>query len=241
MTSVTGHPGWRAVWQAKGEAPPPLTGSHDDVVRGLMALAGYDSATSSLDPETHYVQVRYLLDRLAIRPTDTVYEVGCGAGSMLYSLRPSCAAAGGSDFAESLVELARRVLGAGDLTVAEASAVPPEPAYDVVLSNGVFIYFPDEQYARQVVHRMVAKARRAVAVLDVNDAATRAEFEAVRQARQGPRRTGYADLQQLYLDRDFFGRIAEELGLVCRIEQSVMTNSANGRYRFNALLFKPTT
>jgi cyclopropane fatty-acyl-phospholipid synthase-like methyltransferase len=239
MGTVTGHPGWRAVWQAKGAAPPPLTGEPDQVVRRLMALAGYDSATSSLDPETHYVQVRYVLDRLDIRPTDTVYEVGCGAGSMLYSLRPACAAVGGSDFADSLVALARQVLGAADLAVLEANAVPPEPAYDVVLSNGVFIYFPDPDYARQVVHRMVAKARRAVGVLDVNDAATRAEFEAVRQARQGPRRAGYGDLAQLYLDREFFHRIADELDLACRTEDSVMTNSANGRYRFNALLFKP--
>lgn len=239
IAPTTGHPGWRAVWQAKGESPPPLSGGPEQVVRSLMALAGYDSATSSLDPETHYVQVRYVLDRLAIRPTDTVYEVGCGAGSMLYSLRPACAGVGGSDFAESLVAVAREVLGDGDLTVADAREVPAEPAYDVVLSNGVFIYFPDEEYARAVLHRMIAKARRAVAVLDVNDAATQAEFEAVRQTRQGANQGQYSDLRQLYLDRDFFHRVAGELGLTCRTEDSVMTNSANGGYRFNAVLFKP--
>jgi SAM-dependent methyltransferase len=225
--------GWHAVWQAKGVDAPPLSGDRDQVQRGLMRLAGYDSATSSLDPETHYVQVRYLLDRLGIRSTDTVYEVGCGAGSMLYSLQPRCAGVGGSDFADSLIALARQVLGAEDLTVAEARAVPAEPAYDVVLSNGVFLYFPDEAYARDVVLAMVAKARRAVAVLDVNDAATRDEFEAVRRARNG---SGY--LPQLYLHRWFFHAIAEELGLECSTEDSVMTNSANGKYRFNALLFK---
>jgi SAM-dependent methyltransferase len=238
MTGITADAGWRAVWHAKGMDPPPLTGDRDRVQRGLMALAGYDSATSSLDPETHYVQVRYIMDRLGIRTSDTVYEVGCGAGSMLYSLQPDCTAVGGCDFAESLIALARDVLGADDLTVAEARAMPLEPAYDVVLSNGVFLYFPDEAYAREVVFGMVAKARRAVAVLDVNDAATREEFEAVRKARQGPRRGGYTGLSQLYLDRGFFHRIADELGLVCRTEDSVMTNSANGKYRFNALLFK---
>lgn len=230
--------GWQAVWQAKGADPPPLTGDREQVQRGLMALAGYDSATSSLDPETHHVQVRYIMDRLAIRPTDTVYEVGCGAGSMLYSLQPACAAVGGSDFADSLVAIARAVLRADDLTVAEARAVPPEPAYDVVISNGVFLYFPDQAYAREVVLAMVAKARRAVAVLDVNDTATRDEFEAVRQARQGPRRGRYTGLSQLYLDRGFFHGIARELGLGCHTEDSVMTSSANGKFRFNALLLK---
>jgi SAM-dependent methyltransferase len=239
MATLTGHPGWRAVWQAKGETPPPLTGDREQVVKGLMALAGYDSATSSLDPRTHYVQVRYVLDRLAVRPTDTVYEVGCGAGSMLYSLRPACAGVGGSDYAESLITIAREVLGAEDLMVTGADEVPPEPVYDVVLSNGVFIYFPDQDYAARVVHRMVAKARRVVGVLDVNDADTRAEFEALRRAQPGggSRRSG--ELTQLYLERDFFRRIADELGLACRIDESVMTNSANGRYRFNAVLCRP--
>jgi hypothetical protein len=60
----------------------------------------------------------------------------------------------------------------------------------------------------------------------------------VRRARQGPRRGGYTGLSQLYLDREFFHGIAGELGLACRTEDSVMTNSANGKFRFNALLFK---
>lgn len=86
---------------------------------------------------------------------------------------------------------------------------------------------------------MAAKATRALAVLDVNDAATRDEFEAVRRARQGPRQASYADLPQLYLERDFFRRLATELDMTCHIEDSVMTSSANGAYRFNALLFNP--
>lgn len=239
MTSITAHEGWRTVWQAKGRAAPDLAGDPDRVLRGLMALAGYDSATSSLDPQTHHAQVRYVRDRLGIRATDTVYEVGCGAGAMLYSLRPECAAVGGSDFADSLVALARTVLDSTDLTVCDAATVPESPSYDVVLSNGVFLYFPDEAYARQVVLGMAAKARRAVAVLDVNDAMRREEFEAVRRQRQGPRHAGYTDLPQLYLDRDFFRRIGDELDLTCQIDNSVMTNSANGAYRFNALLFNP--
>lgn len=231
--------GWRAVWQTKGEQAPPLQGSRDEMLRGLMALAGYDSATSSLVPQTHQVQVDYVLDRLGVRASDTVYEVGCGAGAMLFSLRPSCAAVGGIDFAGSLVALARSVLDSDDLAVGEATELPPRPPYDLVLSNGVFLYFPDEAYARRVVHAMAGKARRAVAVLDVNDLATRAEFEAVRRARQGARGQRYADLRQLYLDRGFFRRLGEELGWRCEIDDSVMTNSANGKYRFNALLFNP--
>jgi cyclopropane fatty-acyl-phospholipid synthase-like methyltransferase len=239
MTALTAYEEWRTVWQAKGLDPPDLSGDPDQVLLGLMQLAGYDSATSSLDPEIHHVQVRYLRDRLRLHPTETVYEVGCGAGAMLYSLRPACAAVGGCDFAGSLVALARAVLDSADLTVCEASAMSREPRYDVVISNGVFLYFPDREYARQVVRSMAAKATRAVAVLDINDAATREEFEAVRRARQGRRHTGYAGLSQLYLERDFFRRLAVELDMTCRIEDSVMTGSANGSYRFNALLCHP--
>jgi SAM-dependent methyltransferase len=240
MRQVDGaSPQWHDVWQAKGRTAPALTGDPDDVLRGLMALAGYDSATSSLAPETHLVQVNHILEKLAVRPTDTVYEVGCGAGAMLYSLRPACAAVGGIDFADSLVAVARGVLDSTDLTVGEAIGMPVEPRYDVVLSNGVFLYFPDEEYAERVARLMVSKARRAIAVLDVNDLALRDEFEAVRRARQGGAAPGYTDLRQLYLDRGFFRRLGAELGWTCEVHDSVMTNSANGKYRFNALLFNP--
>lgn len=227
---------WHRVWQAKGASRAV---AKDSSLGVLMELDGYHSPTSSTALEDHEVQFRYIRDTLRIRRDDSVYEVGCGAGALLYWLRSRCGSVGGADFAGSLVEHAQTALpDATDLRHCEARDIEPVPRYDVVVSNGVFIYFGDEGYAREVLHRMIAKARRAIGVLDVNDADRRAEFEAVRRASQGPQVREYTGLEQLYLHRSFFWEIAAEHGLRCLIEDSPMPNSVNARYRYHVAMFK---
>jgi trans-aconitate methyltransferase len=204
-----------------------------------MELNGYHSATSALSVGDHEVQFQQAVDGLNISPRDTVFEVGCGAGAFLYWLRPRCASVGGLDYAESLLAHARRVLSpAADFQHGEARSLAVTPQYDVVLSNGVFIYFPDEQYAYDVLCRMIQKSRRAIGILDVNDATHRREYEKLRAISQGDQRSRYEGLQQLYLGREFFERVAAERGLSCRIENSRLLNSVNGRFRYHVWLRK---
>ena len=61
----------------------------------------------------------------------------------------------------------------GDFAVAAADQLPSEPVFDAVVSFGVFMYFPDLAYADRVLAAMTAKARTAVAILDVPDLSLR--------------------------------------------------------------------
>ncbi|RIQ25264.1 methyltransferase [Jiangella rhizosphaerae] len=231
---MNGRQGWFDVWQAKGKRA--LAEGRSPGLRDLVALSGYDSPTSALDLNQYDRQLRHIVDSLAIGPDDHVYEVGCGAGALLWSLQNLCAGVGGSDYAPALVEIAAMVLDTDDLAVLEAREVPVEPRYDVVVSNGVFVYFPDAEYAWDVTERMAAKARRAVGIFDVNDLATREEHRAVRGAAYGHNAVR-TEIGQLYLDRAGFVELAGRLGMTCVIEDSVMTGSANARFRYNVLMF----
>jgi SAM-dependent methyltransferase len=235
MTSRT----WQDVWQAKGEANPVVDRASADVFNRLMEMNGYFSPTSTASASDHEVQLRYVVDALGIRPDESVYEVGCGAGALLFWLSDKCATVGGCDFAPSLLKQARAALpDTAELDEREANSLDVFPQYDVVVSNGVFIYFPDVDYAGRTLDLMIRKARRAVGVIDVNDAALRAESEAVRQARQAGRPERYDGLNQLYLDTGFFEDAAERHGLRCRIERSTTPRSDNARFRYHVSLFK---
>ncbi|WP_053204262.1 class I SAM-dependent methyltransferase [Jiangella muralis] len=225
---------WYEVWQRKGERFVASGRAVPSRVE-LAALSGYDSRTSALDLDEFDRQRDHIVVSLAIAATDTVYEVGCGAGALLHGLEPLCAGVGGSDYAPALIDVARGVLDSDDVEVREASGVNPLPRYDVVVSNGVFIYFPDAEYARLVVALMVAKARRAVGVFDVNDLARREEHQEARRAAYGADATT-GGLRQLYLDRAFFTSLAADHGVSCVIRDSVMTGSINGRYRYNVVM-----
>lgn len=230
---------WHDVWQAKGEANPVIDRRSADVLDRLMEMNGYFSPTSTTALSDHEVQLRYVVDALAVRPTDSVYEVGCGAGALLYWLSDKCGTVGGCDFAGSLLKQARAALpDDAELDECEANSIDAFPRYDVVVSNGVFIYFPDEAYARRTLDLMIAKARRAIGVLDVNDAALRDESEAVRRARQAGRPERYDGLNQLYLGTGFFEDAADRHGLRCHIERSTTPHSDNARFRYHVSLFK---
>lgn len=227
---------WHDVWQRKGERFAALGGRVPSMVE-LAALSGYDSRTSALDLTEFDRQRDHIVASLGITEADMVYEVGCGAGALLHCLEPLCAGVGGSDYAPALVDVAQTVLSSTDLEVFDAAELNPLPRYDVVLSNGVFIYFPSPEYARKVLGLMIAKATRAVGVFDVNDATRRKQHRAVRHAAYGEEAV-QGQLQQLYLDRAFFSSVADELGVTCVIRDSVMTGSINGRYRYNVVMVR---
>lgn len=223
---------WRDVWEGRGEGVERLVGGEDDILETLLRLDGYDSATGSLGLADFRDLMEYLSGAVGLRADDTLYEVGCGAGAVLRSLRPRCAAVGGLDYSASLVRVARMAVGSQDLAVSEACDLEVEPRYDVVASVGAFLYFPDAAYCRATLLRMVAKARRAVAVIDVNDAARRALALELR-ARADP---AGARRQQLFLDRGFFEEFAREHGLGLRIDECTVEGSINSRYRYNAFM-----
>src|SRR5207244_9536006 len=95
----------------------------------------------------------------------------------------------------------------------EAIDLSPEPSYDVVLSFGVFLYFPDAAYAAAVARRMVAKARRTVGILDVNDAAEKELALMLRRAAN----SRDDSLKQLFLDRSLFSDVAVTYAVTCPI------------------------
>lgn len=230
---------WQQVWSAKGTAVQPERTPGVGTLERLMDLGGYTSPTAAGALRAYERHFRFVRDSLSIAADDSVYEVGCGAGALLYWLHDQCAQVGGADFAAPLVEHARSALpAANDLVHADAAAIETEPRYDVVLSNGVFIYFPAADYARTVVERMIAKATRSVGIFDVNDLDRQAEALEMRRAAQQERGLDYTGLDQLFLPRDFFTSIAHDHGLTCRIDDTATTASANAAYRYHVTMHR---
>lgn len=202
---------WSTVWSARVPLPTATTAVGD-----LMRADGFDTPFTSPGTEAFTEYVLRWGQRLALTEGSSVYEVGCGAGAFLAPLASAGATVGGCDLAPRLVELARRALPDADLTVAEATAMPEEPRYDVVIAHGVFAYFPDEDYARRVVERMAAKAARSVAVMDLPD--VRWQEEEMRQRLRlfgNPEsyRREYDGLDQRAYEQEWISRVLVELGM----------------------------
>jgi hypothetical protein len=125
----------------------------------------------------------------------------------------------------------------GRFDVGDAAGVTLADPCDAVVSCGVFLYFPSLEYARGVIARMAAAARRAVAILDIPDVDRRPAAMAHRRATLGEAEyaTRYAGLDHLYYDRSWVADALTDAGLTdVRVEDQRVAGYRNGDFRFNA-------
>lgn len=223
---------WQKIWNGRSAPEGPLD------LAALIRLDGFDSGAGRIEVDDWRTYTAAISRKLALVDGASVYEVGCGAGAFLYALRERHSlSVGGIDYAHSLVEVARQVMGDGDFLLAEAAALPVAPAYDHVIANGVFHYF-DRAYAERVLDRMLAKARLTVAVLEVPDARTMPESEATRRAAltQEEYEKKYAGLAHTYYERGWFEQQAAARGLTVDIFDGCVPNYVQNAFRFGVIL-----
>jgi 2-polyprenyl-3-methyl-5-hydroxy-6-metoxy-1,4-benzoquinol methylase len=224
---------WQAVWQRRS-----LDLERGSLLAQLMAANGYDTGFGNIQEQAWRDYVAVIARRLALKAGHRVFEVGCGAGAFLLPLTEAGCQVGGLDYSETLLGMARSMIDLQDAQIGEARHLSTEPTYDVVISSGVFFYFPDLAYAREVLARMVQKADRAIAVLDLPDLAKRDEAMAIRRGEVGKEeyQKKYAGLDHLYFERDWFVDTLRDLGVrnVDVVSQSI-AGYKNNAYRFNVV------
>lgn len=229
MTAQT----WKDVWNARRIDP-----SRPSVLARLLAADGMDTGFGSVEEDSWRAYVLRTAADIGIGPRSSVFEVGCGAGAWLYELHRLGCEVAGLDASPALVGYAREHLPRGNFSVGEAAALEPAPAYDFVISSGVFLYFPSLDHAARVLERMMRKASRGLLILDVPDLALREDALAARRGAMTEEkyRSRYEGLDHLYFPRAWFRSQLHRLG-VRRIEirdQSI-DGYGNSRYRFNVL------
>jgi SAM-dependent methyltransferase len=227
---------WKEIWEARH-----LDSSRPSLLAQLMAADGFDSGFGNLDEAGWRHYVNGVAGRLGIAPPMSVFEVGCGSGAFVYSWYEAGCAIGGLDASQALLAIARKVMPNAQLECDEAIAIDPAVPYDVVVSSGVFLYFPSLEYAAEVLARMYQKARRGLAVLDVPDAARKSEALAMRRGYldEAAYEAKYRGLDHLYFERSWFSRELARLGAasVAVVDQDI-PGYANGAHRFNVFATK---
>ncbi|ESS74086.1 methyltransferase type 12 [Methyloglobulus morosus KoM1] len=226
---------WQEIWNRRAYD----LGSTLDL-GALIKLDGFDVGAGRIEVSDWQAYVGIISNKLGISDGATVYEIGCGAGAFLYALcQRHNLTVGGLDYSKALISAATRALPDGEFNIAAAKSVGTSTTYDFVMSNGVFHYFSQE-YAAEVLARMIKKARIAVAVLEVPDLETKQESEAFRRDKltQEEYEKKYAGLEHTYYERDWFKTQAIENGCDYEIFDGCVPNYAQNPYRFGVILKK---
>jgi SAM-dependent methyltransferase len=225
---------WKEIWDNRTIVDAGST------LEKLLAADGYDSAFGHMDIDAFMSFIDTLRTELDIRRNDSIFEVGCGAGAVLYPFYRQGHVVAGLDYSTPLTALAAQVMPGMNFSVKAADQTDTEQKFDIVLSCGVFIYFDSYSYAATVIAKMIQKAVKSVGIFDISDLALKSEAEQFRRSGLGTEAYAetYRGLAHLYYPKAFFHHIAETCGCRHHIFPQAIPGYQNSPYRYNVVFSK---
>ncbi len=171
----------------------------------MIAADGFDTAYGGIEESSWIDYIQRQAIKLEISPDDSIFEVGCGAGAWLYPFYQQGNPVAGIDYSAKLVKIAKDTMPKAAITVGEAIDISIENQFDILVSNGVFFYFPNYEYAANVLHNMVKMAKKSIGVFDIPDLAKKSVALKMRKGMMGEAEyeEKYRGLDHLYFSNDF--------------------------------------
>jgi trans-aconitate methyltransferase len=228
---------WKEIWEKKSL---DIIAKDESILSNLLKLDGFDSGFNTLNEEIWIEYTSYITDILKIKKEFSIFEVGCGSGAFLYPFYCNHHNVAGIDYSRALIEASKYYMPKGSFSVDEAINLSINEKFDTVLSNGVFLYFPNYEYSKIVLTKMVEKARYSVAILEVSDLDTKEEALSMRKSLMSEEeyRKRYDGLDHLYYSQTWFTELAEELNCDIEIRKQNIRNYPNNLFRFNVFMNK---
>lgn len=225
---------WKTIWNRRKCDGTAAT------LAELLAADGFDQGAGKIDVAAWERYAELVSGWSNLEKGDSLFDVGCGAGAFIYPFHRAGHRVGGIDYSESLVAVAKQTMGGADFAVAEARDLNESRVYDLVVSNSVFHYFPDTDYAELTLRKMIRKAVKTVAVLELPDLDLQEEAE---KARAGALPAGeyekkYSGLRHKYYSRKWIEDMGGRYGCRVQIFDQQIDGYGNNRFRFNALFHK---
>lgn len=243
MLKMNSH--WKEIWEKHCVDGNILQGKDEEkIFMELKRSNGYDvigeevryewwiEAVSEMKHELFYIGNRN------IESIKSVYEVGCGSGANLYLFEKEGIQCGGIDYSENLLDSAKKVLRSDDLTCGEAIHMPVDRRYDVVFSSSVFHYFPDEEYAWEVLEKMYQKAKYTIGLTDMRDQEKKEDYIAFRKKSIENYEERYKDLDCLFYPKSFFLDFALKHHADIKFSPVDVKGYWNNEYSFNCYIYK---
>ena len=229
---------WHRVWSKRGV---PESGS-GTVLEKLIYADGFDSPLGFMEEKDWRDYVSLLAKRIQIEKSESVFEVGCGAGAFLYPFYEAGHQISVIDYSKELVNIALEAmpLAKQSLQVMEASSCKVSPLYDVLFANHVIHYFPSLDYVSDVMNIIFNKVKRVIIISGIPNYSMKHESEKARKGLLTDKEyeLKYKGLEILYFDSGWFEVIAKKAGFSVEFFKHEMPGFAQNQYRFDCVFVK---
>lgn len=167
---------------------------------------------------------------------NTLFEISCDNGNFIFPFFQNNVIVRGVDYSSSLISIAQEAMPQMSFSVSEADKLYFTESYDDIVSNSVFQYFSDLNYAETVVRKMFMMTKKGVAILDINDKSKLSLAE--HYCREGMSiedyNRKYSEYRHLYYEKEWFLEILQKLGSesITIYDQNIK-DYKNSLFRFN--------
>lgn len=191
----------------------------------LRQISGYDHPLAQLTEAGLKNLVNNISWLLDLQTTDSLLDIGCGAGLLTKELESNVNMVCAMDANRTMLDHAPARL---NRTLGEARSLPfTDASFDKTLCHSVIQYFPDLPYTNRSLQEMTRVTKRGgrCLVMDIPDLTNKDEYLAIK----GPENH---NLQRLYYKKQWFQQLFPEAFI---LEQNI-PDYTNSQYRFSVLI-----
>jgi len=232
---------WQNIWTKKGQ----LKNKRERItLPKLLKLNGFNTENGTIKTADWLKYVELISKKIHLHKSKSLLEIGCGAGALLYPIyKKDIIKLSGIDYSKPLLKIAKNIMPKANFKYAEAKKIPfLDNSFDSIVSNSVFIYFPNYKYAEHVLLEIlrIMKPKGECLILDINDTSKKYLAEKTRMNKIGKEKYKkmYKDLPQMYFEKEWFEEFAKKHNLYCEITNQDINNYTNSKWRFNVYLKK---
>lgn len=237
---------WKRIWNNREkysfDIPREIADSPRDLFMYMKKLNGFDTGGGDIAEDALFVQLDQIEEKLnKRRKCGSVFEVGCGSGANLLMFSQKGMDVGGIDYSRQLIDFAEKYLDKSrvkELVCDNALNMGTDVKYDAGLSNSVFSYFTDYDYAQQVLEKLLDKCRYSIVLIDIHDLDKKDDFIAFRKKAVENYDELYKDLPKLFYPKSFFEDFAAKHGLALEFYNSEVNGYWNNEFVFNVCLYR---
>ncbi len=237
---------WKRIWNNRkkysSEIPPELASSPNGLFVYMKRLNGCDSGGGNVSEDALLAQFDQIDQKVNLhRKCESLFEVGCGSGANLLMFSQKGMEVGGIDYSKQLIDFAEKYLDkthVRELVCDEAINMGTDVKYDAGLSNGVFSYFTNYDYAEAVLEKINDKCRYSIVLADINNLDKKEDFIAFRKKAVENYDELYKNLPKLFYPRSFFEDFAKKHGLTIEFYKSEVSGYWNNDFTYNVCLYR---
>ena len=232
---------WHNIWNKRTEKFDSLDKQNaSEVFMEMIRIDGGD-ITDRVSYDAYISNYQKMKETMNARGGDSLFEVGCGCGPYLYLLHNDGFKIGGIDYSPTLLKHMKKVLPDSallELVSDEAINMPTLKQYDIVFSRGVFHYFPDYDYANEVMGKMLDKTKKTLGFFMIHDKEKESDFINGRKKIDPDYEDKYKDLPKLFYTKEFFQSFAAKHNLSAKFLQIPLEGFWNDAYTFDCIMYK---